>query len=282
MTDHFTIYFGKEEKERKTQTDCKRNSEYKGKKYIPESVILSFLDDYKLNIVIQFSSIHFMVKTTIKCLLEMPIINWSYNRPPDIQRCIEIGEHYLYEKTWPQDPFYLNYNNEKDQVFEIYDGSHRLKALQGLNLDSIDPLYLEKEILINVRFNTQDADIIKAFTNLNKSIPVPNLYIHDAPREKKNLIEKIVNEWIVQYPSHFSSSVRPNIGNTNRDLFMNFIEQIYDKTPNQNEVKDRITDIHSWSKLHLPKKLSVSVLKKCQESGCYLFLNKFDVLAQYI
>ena len=67
-----------------------------------------------------------MVKTTIKCLLEMPIINWSYNRPPDIQRCIEIGEHYLYEKTWPQDPFYLNYNNEKDQVFEIYDGSHRL------------------------------------------------------------------------------------------------------------------------------------------------------------
>jgi len=273
MIEQFTIYFGKEEKERKTQT------EYKGKKYIPESVILSFLDDYKLNIVIQFSSIHFMVKTTIKCLLEMPIINWSYNRPPDIQRCIEIGEHYLYEKTWPQDPFYLNYNNEKDQVFEIYDGSHRLKALQGLNLD---PIYLEKEILINVRFNTQDADIIKAFTNLNKSIPVPNLYIHDAPREKKNLIEKIVNEWIVQYPSHFSSSVRPNIGNTNRDLFMNFIEQIYDKTLDQNEVKDRINDIHSWSKLHLPKKLSVPVLKKCQESGCYLFLNKFDVLVQYI
>ena len=273
MTDHFTIYFGKEEKERKTQT------EYKGKKYIPESVILSFLDQYNLNIVIHFSSIHFMVKTTIKCLLEMPIINWSYNRPPDIQRCIEIGEHYLYEKTWPQDPFYLNYNNEKDQVFEIYDGSHRLKALQGLNLDSS---ILDKEILINVRFNTQDADIIKAFTNLNKSIPVPNLYIHDAPREKKNLIEKIVNEWIFQYPSHFSSSVRPNVGNTNRDLFMNFIEQIYDKTPNQNEVKDRITDIHSWSKLHLPKKLSVPVLKKCQESGCYLFLNKFDVLAQYI
>ena len=24
------------------------------------------------------------------------------------------------------------------------------------------------------------------------------------------------------------------------------------------------------------------VLKKCQESSCYLFLNKFDVLAQYI
>ena len=280
MTEQFTIYFGKEEKERKTQTNC----EYKGKKYIPESVILSFLDDYKLNIVIQFSSIHFMVKTTIKCLLEMPIINWSYNRPPDIQRCIEIGEHYLYEKTWPQDPFYLNYNNEKDQVFEIYDGSHRLKALQGLNLDSIDPLYLEKEILINVRFNTQDADIIKAFTNLNKSIPVPNLYIHDAPREKKNLIEKIVNEWIFQYPSHFSSSVRPNVGNTNRDLFMNFIEQIYDKTLDQNEsaLKNSISCIHIWSKLHLPKKLSVSVLKKCQESSCYLFLNKFDVLAQYI
>ena len=277
MTEQFTIYFGKEEKERKTQTNC----EYKGKKYIPELVILSFLDEYNLNIVIQFSSIHFMVKTTIKCLLEMPIINWSYNRPPDIQRCIEIGEHYLYEKTWPQDPFYLNYNNEKDQVFEIYDGSHRLKALQGLNLDS---LILDKEILINVRFNTQDADIIKAFTNLNKSIPVPNLYIHDAPREKKNLIEKIVNEWIVQYPSHFSSSVRPNVGNTNRDLFMNFIEQIYDKTLDQNEsaLKNSISCIHIWSKLHLPKKLSVSVLKKCQESGCYLFLNKFDVLAQYI
>ena len=80
MTDHFTIYFGKEEKERKTQT------EYKGKKYIPESVILSFLDDYKLNIVIQFSSIHFMVKTTIKCLLEMPIINWSYNRPQVLKK----------------------------------------------------------------------------------------------------------------------------------------------------------------------------------------------------
>ena len=38
MTEQFTIYFGKEEKERKTQTNC----EYKGKKYIPELVILSF------------------------------------------------------------------------------------------------------------------------------------------------------------------------------------------------------------------------------------------------
>ena len=66
---HFTIYFDKEEKERKTQTVCKQNCEYKGKNYIPESVFLSFLDHYKLNIVIQFSSIHFMVKTTIKCYL---------------------------------------------------------------------------------------------------------------------------------------------------------------------------------------------------------------------
>ena len=258
---------------------------YKGKKYIPDSLIDILVQYYNLIPIIHFSSTHFMVKTTIKCLLEMPILNWSYNRPPDQQRCIEIGEHYLYEKTWPQDPFYLNYNNEKGHIFEIYDGSHRWKALQGAvagDLESSGNWLLQKEIIINVRFNTCDADIIKAFTNLNKSIPVPNLYINDAPREKKNMIEKIVNEWMVQYPLHFSSSTRPNIGNTNRDLFMNFVEQIYDKIPDKNELNDRISDIHSWSKLHLPKKLTSIVLKKCQDSGCYLFLNKFDVLAQYI
>ena len=59
---------------------------YKGKKYIPESFIPILLQYYNLIPVIKFNFVHFMVKTTIKCLLEMPIINWSYNRPQVLKK----------------------------------------------------------------------------------------------------------------------------------------------------------------------------------------------------
>ena len=49
------------------------------------------LDHNNLNIVIHFSSIHFMVKITIKCLLNMSIINWSYNRSQVLKKCQESG-----------------------------------------------------------------------------------------------------------------------------------------------------------------------------------------------
>jgi len=32
-----------------------------------------------------------MVKITIKCLLEMPIINWSYNRSQVLKKCQDLG-----------------------------------------------------------------------------------------------------------------------------------------------------------------------------------------------
>jgi len=263
-------------------------SQSKGREYISDALISTILHYHSLSVLLTYTTKHFIVKTTIKCLLEMPIENWSFNRPPDQLRCAEISEYILNEKTVLDSVFYLVYNNKKG-VFEVYDGSHRLGALKiaiPFVVESELNWLLNSEILINIRFNTRDEDVQKAFKSLNKSIPVPDLYIRDVKREKKQMIEKVTNEWIANWQQHFTTSLRPNIGNTNRDSFIGFLEQIYDKYDIDEESEclflDRIHDIHTWTQIHLPRKVSPIVQKKCQESGCYLFLHKFDILLQYI
>jgi len=260
----------------------------KNKPYISEEIITAIFLYYDLQQMIQITDKHFIAKTTIKSLLKMPILNWSMNRPPDELRYCEIGEYYINEKISPDSELYLNFNNKKGQVFEIYDGSHRWSALQAIvcgDLDSCPNSFSEwlqtREIMLNIRFNTCEEDVIKAFKMLNKSIPVPDLYIRNAPLEKRNTVEKIVNEWTVRYPANFSASNSPNKGNTNRDTFIGFVESVYDKEILEDLLRERLNNMNEWAKNNISTKIMKSAktaIKRCEKSGCYLFLHNLDVL----
>ena len=46
-------------------------------------------------------------------------------------------------------------------------------------------------------------------------------------REKRDIVNTIVNEWCVKYKRHFSSADKPNTGYTNRNKFVNLLRKSY-------------------------------------------------------
>lgn len=249
------------------------------------------------SVIHRFTDLHVVCKFTIEDLLNAKMSNWEFNRPPDHVRCRDIA-HYLYNtKRLVDTMFYMSYNNLTGH-FDILDGIHRYTALKYLReqnsqpTDYIDSGYFgansdatwlyAQQIIVNIRFNALESDLIETFKSLNKSNPVPDLYIRDVGKEKRELIERIVLIWQGKYPSHFSSSSSPNKPNCNRDNFIGFLDEVYDKLGDpQNDLDNALKQCNEFVKTNVPK-TSASILKKCEESGCYLFLHKFEKLRKII
>ena len=248
-----------------------------------------------------FSENHRVYKMQIKDLLVGPVRNWDYNRPPDMARCPDIARYIYNSKKHIDTMFYLSFNNTKD-LFEVLDGIHRLTALKIIKEENSKPLDLlfdgdfgsgnnanwlyEQYVLVNVRFNSNLGDLIEAFQNLNKCQVVPELYIRDTKKEKRDIIEAIANEWYVRYKKHFSSSANPNTGNTTRNRFVELLDKIYDKhkidETNSNKLRALLEDANNRMSTNISSKVTVDMRLKCRESGCYLFLYKNDKLEKLI
>jgi hypothetical protein len=127
---------------------------------------------------------------------------------------------------------------------------------------------------------------METFKTLNKSQIVPDLYIRDYAKEKREMIEKIANDWQVRYKKHFSSTANPITGNTNRNKFIDLLDKIYDKykirDTKENILKQRLDDANNKISFNIPKKVSIDIQSKCKETGCYLFLHKNDKLEEII
>lgn len=270
---------------------------------IPLSIIGEIMRHHfpSSELIMSFSENHGIYKIKINDLLVGSVRNWEYNRPPDMARCPDIARH-IYNSKKPIDTMvYLSFNNLKD-TFEVLDGIHRITALKIIKGENSKPLDLLCEgdfgsgndaewlynqyILVNIRFNSNIGDLIEVFTNLNKSQVVPDLYIRDTKKEKKDLIEAIANEWYVKYKKHFSPSSNPNTGNTTRNKFIELLDKIYDKHKidelGGNKLRFLLEDANNKISTNISSDVTVSIRLKCRESGCYLFLYKNDKLEKFI
>ena len=215
---------------------------YKNCEFIPNNIINALLPIImpSVEIVHSYSERHTIVKIKICDLLDSPITNWKYNRPPDQIRCADIAK-YIYISKKPLDTMlYLSFNNST-QSFDIVDGIHRYTSLKILkehnskSLNLIDPcdygnnndadwLY-QSHIILNMRFNATEGEIIELFKNLNKSSPISDLYIRDFVKEKRAIIENVANNWQIKFKSHFSANNKPNKPNVNRDRFIDLLQE---------------------------------------------------------
>ena len=195
---------------------------------------------------------------------------------------------------------YLSFNNKK-QTFDIIDGVHRFTALKILKENNSKPLDLitpsefgnnndaswlyDSYIILNIRFNSIDSELIEVFKSLNKSNPIPDLYIRDTNQEKRKIIEYITNKWSTKYKPHFSSHNKPNKPNINRDRFMDLLEKLYDKynicEENKNVLEDILDKTNSNIYFHLPKKITPAVKEKCTNTGCWIFIYTVEQLLHH-
>lgn len=275
---------------------------YKNCDFIPNNIIQKVLSSLmpRAEIIHKYSDRHFILKIKVNDLLTTSVTNWKYNRPPDMVRCADISK-YIYLSKSPLDTMlYLNFNN-KSKSFDVLDGIHRYTSLKIIkekngSLDFITPsdygnnndagwLY-ESHIILNMRFNSTEGELIELFKTLNKSTPIPDLYIRDIAKEKRDIIENVANNWQVKYKSHFSSNNKPNKPNINRDRFIDLLEKIYNKyniNENNKNLLEEVLERANWNiSINIPLKLSQSIIDKCQTTGCWLFIYSDDKILKII
>ena len=276
---------------------------YKKCDFIPNNIINALVPIIMptVEIIHSYSERHIIIKIKVGDLLNAPITNWKYNRPPDQIRCADIAK-YIYLSKKPLDTMlYLSFNNIT-QSFDIIDGIHRYTSLKILkennnkSLDLITPgeygnnndaewLY-QSYIILNIRFNATEGELIELFKNLNKSSPISDLYIRDFVKEKREIIENVANNWQVKYKSHFSSNNKPNKPNINRDRFIDLLQEIYIKyniNEDNKQLLEQVLERTNWNiSINIPHKLSETILDKCKSTGCWLFIYPNEKLIKMV
>ena len=245
-----------------------------------------------MNIIHQYSEKQYLGKWTVQQILENihNIDNWEYNRPADLERCKKIAESISEKKTPIDWVFYVSYHTTKN-TFYIVDGIHRFYAIQMAyeRMENKEWL-LQQTVILNIRVDPTNGEIIDWFQAINNSNPVPELYLRDTTLEKRNTIEKITREWQDKYAEHFMPSKKPISGHINRDRFMDILDQVYEKYAKTHHklmslesiLREKLALKNEWIRENLPKKISPKIMEKCEKSGCYLFLQKFDWLCDNI
>lgn len=278
-------------------------SPYISSEYIPSSIIPLIMSHYfpSSELSLSYNENHGIYKIMINDLLGDNVANWEYNRPPDMARCPDIARSFYISKKPLDTMIYLSFNNLKE-VFEVLDGIHRLTSLKIIKEENSKPINLldhcefgsgndanwlfHQYLLVNIRFNASQGDLIEVFKNLNKNQAVPELYIRDYSREKRDLIDDIANEWYTKYKKNFSSAANPITGNTNRNNFINLLDKLYDKhkirDASNDKLRRRLNDANTLIQNSIPTKATIDIRLKCKETGCFLFLYKNDKLEEII
>jgi hypothetical protein len=282
---------------------------YKNNEYLPANIINPLIiNTFETGVILhEYNSYNKLIKIKIQDLFLAPFTNWQYNRPADICRCEDIARYiYLSKQTIDNIMLYVSFNN-KTRSFDILDGNHRYNSLKMLKEQNSKPLDLitpsefgnnndaewlyNSYILLNIRINASDGELIELFKNLNKTIPVPDLYIRDTNKDKKDIIENVVNKWNIKYKSHFSSKDKPNKPNVNRDRFIDLLDKVYEKyqisEENKNILEQKLDQLNTkilYELSDLPKKkrLSEQILEKCNDTGCYLFIYDINIILEKI
>lgn len=280
---------------------------YEEEDFIPLYVTENLLDASfeSLEIIHHYSDKHFIVKVQIMDLLKSPIKNWEYNRPPDMIRCNNIAK-YIYNSRKPVDTMMHLSFNIKTKSYDILDGIHRLTALKIIYENNSKELDLitesefgndgsatwlyESYIILNIRFNATQGENIEVFQSLNKSSPVPDLYIRDYAKERRETIEAIARDWQFRYSSHFVPTQKPNRPNISRDRFIELLDSLYDKHNISEGEKNlsQIIETANWNiTMNPPSKLAAlkltsSMLDKCHKTGCWLFIYPIEHLEKMI
>jgi len=273
---------------------------YDQQEFIPSHIIPQLIQcTFPTSTVVHtYSQHHHIIKVPIRELLQAPITNWQFNRPADKMRCEDIARYMAISKKPIDTQLFLSFNNKK-RTFDIVDGIHRYTALtivkeKTAHLDFIseneyggDMTWLWNSfIILNVRVNTPEGELIELFKSLNKSNPIPELYVRDVVKDKRELIQSVAIKWQNQFKVHFSAAAKPNKPNINRDRFMDVLDAVYDKYHLTEETKDKLEQILERNNRHIsqniPKKLATTVRQKCEATGCWLFLYSAEELIKML
>jgi hypothetical protein len=236
-----------------------------------------------------FSAEHQLVKLCVGTLMQLPVCNWEYNRPPDAVRCADMAPYLAKPHTHLLQPFYVFYDT-KANMYHILDGIHRYTAL---TMVAAAEEVQQKLVCLHLFTDVSKGVLVDVFENINKTIPVPELYVKVGKHVSSEIsvIEDIVADYTRRYKAHFSPNATFCAPNVNREAFVNLLTDLYEihhikdagglekiLQHTNKVIRDRVeAGLHTRS---LPHKFSEKQKEKCRKSGLYLFLYNCELLKQ--
>lgn len=204
-----------------------------------------------------------------------PLIHkWSCNRDPDMTRVQEIVTHLENGGYVPP----ILHVADAEEGLVCYDGNHRREAF---NLMRNPPT-----VILDVLCNASKKEIYNDFTNLNKSVQVPAMFVGDdgdnvEVLKVRDQIVKLVRKYETKYKSFASTSARCHAPNFNRDMLMENILDIWkdmDGMVSIDEIEillDKLNTMYAEGKLcRSHATFRQHVLQKCTEGGLWLFIDR--------
>jgi Txe/YoeB family toxin of Txe-Axe toxin-antitoxin module len=247
-------------------------------------------------IIHTYSSRHYLLLSPVYDLLNAPHSKWKYNRPANIPRCEDMAQEILIAKKPLDTVFCLSYNNRKI-TFEMVDANNRVTALDiikkrsehhdlitsGEYGEDLSWLF-QSHVILSVKINATDEENMAWFRTLNKIVPVPDLYLRDEAKDKREAVQAEVDRWSLEFKSHFSSTNTPNRPNTNITQFTEILSNIWEKLDLSEETKERLhqrmDQLNTHISKNIPKGTTEPQKKKCTLSGCWLFLYTAEQLVK--
>lgn len=209
----------------------------------------------------------------IEWSIVQPLIKkWSRNRDPDLTRIQELTN---YIKNGNYIPPMLHLADLKEEGLVCYDGNHRREALQQANLENY-------KIIVDLLCHATQSEVFEAFTNINKSVQVPAIFVDEMIQENdiriKHDIIQLVKKYETQYSSYVSTSSRCHAPNFNRDSFTDMLYNIwkaFDGLITITELENTLDQLNrDYANGKFPKKIKETIVKKCQQNGLWLFREK--------
>lgn len=202
-------------------------------------------------------------------IVKKNIVNWRHNRPPDFTRVFEISKKI--EETKQCDG--IIYVANIGEILICYDGIHRYEAIKQLL--RTNKTLTNLPVLVFELSEATEQKVLEHFRDLNRCIPVPDLYMKKQDSRKVQIIEEIVKYYHSRYKKFFSTSRTPRVPNENRDIFTDKLSELYDKV-NPVDCEDFMKKLELMNSYYKKKFLENTTitqnLRKCLSFEFYLFL----------
>ena len=200
------------------------------------------------------------------------ITNWSKNRQPDDVRIKDVSRYYAENNIMLIPGVIYAWQRPNTDKLEIYDGIHRLLAAYEYGEDMI--------CILCIKITNNENEIINDFTNINKSISVPSIYLEDTNIFKKMVCQNVVEMLCKKYPTFVSPSRKPYVYNFNRDNLIEFISTFdvdFCKSRIDVEIFNELMGLNAYAE-DFVKRNKVDHPKKCNYHKFYLFYLERDYI----
>ena len=195
---------------------------------------------------------------------------WKRNRPPDSVRVQEIKDAIVSQAYVPGILYCFSYFQDPEKLY-IYDGGHRWNAICDIPID----------FCMCVKIIKEDQDIVSDFTNINKAVPVPELFLEDTQNDAQKLTRDIVHFLCTRYKKMCSPSRHPKRPHFNRDILT---EHMY-------TILSMYTHVHKNDVIRYIFQVNLNIQQnpdiprdkaylKCQENTMFLFINGIDTFVR--